>query len=113
MLKSVEELWRDTKYHEQWVHQNRQHEQRVQSLGAIEKEVSRLATLVKKAQDDEQREKLLKWLSKVDPSTNYNSARQRHGATTGDWFVKEDTDFKTWVEAANSLLWLHGKGKLS
>ena len=110
-LTSMDELLRDTKYQEQCDEQNLQHKQRVKSLDAFAQEMIRLNTLVRKAQDDVEREKLLGWLSKVDPSTTYNSARRRHGHATSDWLVKEDTTFMKWVDEANSLLWLHGKGK--
>ena len=112
-LKSLEELWRDTRYHKQCNLQNQQYELRIQSLRTIEKEMSRVAELIRQARDDHERKALLEWLVTADPSTNYNSARQRHKATTGDWLVEKSIDFKTWKDTSNSLLWLHGKGKLA
>ena len=109
-LKSIEEQWRDMKYDEECKLHNDRHEQRIRRLSAIEDEVSRVRSVIMQAQNKNEQKKLLKWLSSVDPSKNYNSARESHALSTGDWLVEKSSDFKNWEEAPNSLLWLYGKG---
>ena len=109
-LKSIEEQWRDMKYDEECKLHNDRHEQRMSGLSAIEDEVSRVRSVIMQAQNNKEREELLRWLCPVDPSKNYNSARESHALSTGDWLVEKSSDFKNWEKAPNSLLWLHGKG---
>ncbi len=109
-LKAIEEQWRDMKHDEECKLHNDRHEQRMRGLSAIEDEVSRVCSIIMQAQNNNEREKLLKWLSSVDPSKNYNSARKSYALSTGDWLVEKSSDFKNWEKAPNSLLWLHGKG---
>ena len=52
------------------------------------------------------REKLQKWLSPPDPSTNHNIARKAHHNGTASWFF-QGSIFKQWK--SSSLLWIHGK----
>jgi hypothetical protein len=52
------------------------------------------------------REKLQKWLSPPDPSTNHNIARKAHHNGTASWFFKGSI-FKQWK--SSPLLWIHGK----
>ena len=112
-LKSIEEQWRDMKYEEECKLFSDQHEQRMAGLNAIEDEVSRVRCAIEEARNDNAREKLLDWLSSsVDASENYNSARESHALSTGDWLVEKSSDFKNWETAPNSLLWLHGKGTI-
>jgi hypothetical protein len=110
ILKSIEEQWRDMKYEEECKLHNDRHEQRMRGLSAIEDEVSRVRSVIMQAQNNNEREKLLKWLSSVDPSKNYNLARESHALATGDWLVEKSSDFKNWEKAPNSLLWLQGQG---
>ena len=112
ILKSIEEQWRDMKYEEECKLHNDRHEQRMRGLSAIEDEVSRVRNVIMQAQNDKEREKLLKWLSSVDPSKNYNSNHEKHALSTGDWLVEASSDFKNWEKAPNSLLWLHGRGRI-
>ncbi len=103
-------LWKDTRYEEECNALNDRHQESMKSLTSICGEVSGLRKAVEDAQRDSQRKELLSWLSSVDPSENYNSARDKHEAETGDWFVERNERFKHWQHAPNSLLWLHGKG---
>lgn len=63
------------------------------------------------AMDEKKREELFSWLCSVDPSSIYNTTRDRHEEGTNEWLVKDNEEFKTWETTAGSLLWLHGKGK--
>jgi hypothetical protein len=56
---------------------------------------------------DQLQDKSRQWLSSVDPSTNFNSARKAHHDGTAAWFI-QDTTFHEW-EVNGSLLWIHGK----
>jgi hypothetical protein len=53
------------------------------------------------------REKLRKWLSPPDPSTNHNIARKAHHEGTASWFF-QGSIFEEW-KSSPSLLWVHGK----
>jgi hypothetical protein len=53
------------------------------------------------------REKILKWLSPPDPSTNHNIACSTHHKKTATWFF-QGSIFQEW-KSTGSLLWIHGK----
>jgi hypothetical protein len=53
------------------------------------------------------REKLQKWLSPPNPSTNHNIARKAHHKGTASWFF-QGSIFEQW-KSSPSLLWIHGK----
>ena len=55
----------------------------------------------------DQREKIDRWLSPPDPSTNYNEALQRRQESSGLWFLQTDA-FAKWNKRQNSFLWLYG-----
>lgn len=111
VFESIEKEWRDMKYEEESKRHNDQHEQRMRGLSAVQDEVSRVRSLITQAQNNTEREKLLDWLSSVDPSKIYNSVRKSYISSTGDWLVERSSDFENWKKAPNSLLWLHGPGK--
>jgi Cdc6-like AAA superfamily ATPase len=62
---------------------------------------------VKGLEFEQRREKIERWLSPPDPSTNYNKALQQRQESTGLWFLQSDT-FAKWKTQQNSLLWLYG-----
>ncbi|KAH9031728.1 hypothetical protein EDB84DRAFT_1270982, partial [Lactarius hengduanensis] len=53
------------------------------------------------------RERLRRWQSPPDPSTNHNFASDRQHEGTAEWFIRND-QFVEW-KVAGSLLWIHGK----
>ena len=55
---------------------------------------------------DQLREKIRKWLSPPDPSTNHNTACEAHHNGTATWFL-EGSLYNEW-KAEGSLLWTHG-----
>lgn len=109
-FRGINELWRDAKYEEDCIASSERHHESIMHLDSIGTDLSSLRRAIDVAQKDIQRTGLLSWLSDIDPSENYNSARDRHQAETGDWLVQENNDFKHWEMDPNSLLWLHGKG---
>jgi len=62
---------------------------------------------VKGLELEQRREKIERWLSPPDPSTNYNKALQQRQEGTGLWFLQSDT-FAKWKTQQNSFLWLYG-----
>lgn len=58
-------------------------------------------------QISERHEKVHRWLSAPDPSSNYNKALKHRYANTGDWFLKSDV-YQDWLLNPNSRLWLYG-----
>ncbi|KAJ1329892.1 ankyrin repeat domain-containing protein 50 [Microdochium nivale] len=55
----------------------------------------------------DQLDKIRRWLTPPDPSTNFNKARQQHHDGTGQWLLQSDTYIK-WKKERNSFLWLIG-----
>ncbi|KAH9165746.1 hypothetical protein EDB89DRAFT_1818485, partial [Lactarius sanguifluus] len=53
------------------------------------------------------REKLRRWQSPPDPSTNHNFASDRQHEGTAEWFIRNHK-FVEW-KVTGSLLWIHGK----
>lgn len=111
-FKSVEEQWRDVKYQEECELQESRHEERLAALNAAKVEISRVYQAILQTQNDHKRVALLEWLSTVDPSANYNTGRDKHEDSTGEWLVKS-TEFEDWKLSKSSLLWLHGKGRIN
>jgi ankyrin repeat domain-containing protein 50 len=109
-FQGVNKLWKDTKYEEDCIASNERHQESIKRLDSIGRDLSNLRKAIEEAQKDTQRRELLSWLSSIDPSENYNSARDRHEAETGSWLVQCNRDFEHWETDPNSLLWLHGKG---
>jgi NACHT domain len=56
---------------------------------------------------DNHYEKIHRWLSAPDPSSNHNEARKEWRATTGEWFIGS-RQFTDWKSKPDSFLWLHG-----
>ncbi|KAL9099954.1 MAG: hypothetical protein Q9187_009425, partial [Circinaria calcarea] len=56
----------------------------------------------------EWRDRLIRWLSIIDYSSNYNAAGRKREPSTGKWLLGR-AEFKTWKQVQNSFLWLHGK----
>ncbi|KAH0533900.1 hypothetical protein FGG08_007482, partial [Glutinoglossum americanum] len=81
---------------------------------AIDKGVTELRRQVEATQAeivnhrmDEHRDKIIRWLSATDPSSNHHAACKKRQPTTGEWLIKR-ADFEEWKRTQNSLLWLHG-----
>ena len=52
--------------------------------------------------------KIADWLSSPDPSTNHESARQRHEPQTGTWLLHHN-QYNEWKSGSTRFLWIHGK----
>ncbi|KAL6887030.1 ankyrin repeat-containing domain protein [Trichoderma evansii] len=78
------------------------------SLSAIKTDITASRKAAEKAMTRKERTDLLDWLCSSDPSSIYNTARDRHESGTNEWLVK-DKEFKIWETSPGSLLWLHGK----
>ncbi|KAL9480195.1 hypothetical protein ACSS6W_004981 [Trichoderma asperelloides] len=92
---AVETIMRDIRLHEESVAAENRHQAALAEANAA-----------KEAQDYTG---LLRWLCDIDPSSMYNSARDRHEAGTCAWLIQDSDEFKAWEEGRSSLLWLHGK----
>jgi hypothetical protein len=113
VLRLTEDHWRDMKYDEECNLLKDRHEKYMERLNLMEDDKRQLRMLIHDQQTSSERRDFLSWLSSVDPSTNYNSAREKHTLSTSQWLVDGNVDFKHWVDAPNSHLWLSGKGKSS
>lgn len=77
------------------------------SLERIESTVSAVWTYLA----DNERAKILMWISTVPYEDNHESARQGHTPGTGDW-IFQDSCYRSWNSGSSSIiLWLHGNGK--
>lgn len=56
---------------------------------------------------NDQQQKVIKWLSPPDPSTNYVKALKQRHEDSGQWFLRS-ADFVKWRTESNSFLWLYG-----
>jgi len=52
-------------------------------------------------------DKLGRWLSPPDPSTNFNAAKEKRHGGTGEWFINSAA-FNRWKSGSRRHLWLHG-----
>ncbi|PNP46217.1 hypothetical protein TGAMA5MH_02252 [Trichoderma gamsii] len=102
---AIEVLWRDSRYDEECSEVKKRHQESLHKLG----EISTDLLSMRSAQIEKNGQELLDWLSDVDPSEIYNTARDKHGAGTGEWLTMESEEFKAWKESPSSLIWLHGK----
>lgn len=107
---AVEAVWRDIKYDEECLAVERRHQESLHQWGEISTDLSSLRGAVERAQTESNRQELLNWLCDVDPSEIYKTARDKHGAGTGEWLTRESEEFKAWKQTPSSFLWLHGKG---
>lgn len=55
----------------------------------------------------QRQDKVERWLSPPDPSTNYNEALRQRQEGTGDWLLRMAA-FENWKMQQNSFLWLYG-----
>ena len=62
---------------------------------------------VERLKSDGHLDKLRRWLSPSDPSTNLNAARGKRLEGTGNWFINSDA-FSQWKSGSPQHLWLHG-----
>jgi len=56
---------------------------------------------------EQRREKIERWLSPPDRSTNYNKAQEKRHEGSGLWFLQSNA-FTKWKTGRNSFLWLYG-----
>lgn len=59
---------------------------------------------------DEERQKVLRWLSPLNTWDIHDTAANVHCKGTGHWFV-ESTEFSDWLRSDSSFLWLTGSRK--
>jgi hypothetical protein len=106
----VYDIWKDLIAREEYDKLSRRHTESMDIMKLISDNIVAFQQAVASAQSDENRTKLIKWLSSAEPSINYNSARDKHQSETGDWLIKDSRDFKNWETSSNSFLWVNGKG---
>lgn len=52
-------------------------------------------------------DKLQRWLSPPDPSTNFNKALEQRHQGSGKWLLKRE-EYTAWKNEPNSFLWIYG-----
>jgi ABC-type dipeptide/oligopeptide/nickel transport system ATPase subunit len=78
-----------------------------QKVGILNATTDKVLVNVGVLQMQEKTNRIVKWLSASDPSTNHNKALGQHHDGTGLWFIHWDI-FKEWKKQTSSFLWLHG-----
>ncbi|KAG9843598.1 Pfs, NACHT and ankyrin domain protein, partial [Aureobasidium melanogenum] len=83
-------------------------------LGNIQQGVSKIHQIAKDIEEkihdqslDRKQERIVKWISNLDPSIAYTQAHKKRHPGTGRWFVDSDT-FAEWKSQSSGFLWLHG-----
>jgi N-terminal domain of NWD NACHT-NTPase len=107
----VYEIWKDLIAREEYEKLSNRHTESMDVMKLISENIVGFQKAVASAQKEKNRRELIRWLSAADPSIHYISAREKHEPETGDWLIKESTDFKNWENSPNSILWVNGKGK--
>ncbi|KAK3379115.1 hypothetical protein B0T24DRAFT_674933 [Lasiosphaeria ovina] len=79
----------------------------VKNLQEMPRAAELLQSRVNSLKSDSHLNKLKKWLSPPDPSTNLNAAKEKRHKDTGDWFINSDAFIK-WKSGSGRNLWLHG-----
>lgn len=95
-----------------WPFSSKDVEKLLETIGRHKETFSLALTVDIKAElrnfhDNEHWQKIRRWLSPPDPSSNYNTARDSYQPTTGDWFLGSK-EFREWRAKSNSFLWLYG-----
>lgn len=106
----VYEILKDWMTQEEYDELSKRHEESSKIMESIAEDISALKAAIEKAQSDQRTRHLLQWLSPLDPSGGYRNALEKRKADTGDWLLKDHAGYESWKKAANTLLWLHGKG---
>ncbi|KAI9761972.1 MAG: hypothetical protein M1840_001501, partial [Geoglossum simile] len=78
----------------------------IEQIGQVE-EIGYTVRNISKVQDDENRNKILQWLSHTDQATNHVAALDKREPQTGNWFIQGE-DYSMWKKLPGSFLWLHG-----
>lgn len=76
-------------------------------LDVIESTAGEIRTSVDAIRSDSHFEKIKKWLSPPDTSSNSNHARGKRHTGTGAWFL-DSTAFREWRLGTRQHLWLYG-----
>ncbi|KAK1517411.1 hypothetical protein CABS01_16639 [Colletotrichum abscissum] len=76
-------------------------------LSSVHEDVIGTKTAVIASRNDKHVEKVHRWLSPADPSTNATRARERRHAGTGTWLL-ESAAFREWEAGERQCLWLYG-----
>jgi len=116
-LRDIEAQWKDITYQQVLDGDHRlrisQHKETVQGLRGMEDEVIRLRKVIDDAQINADRRSLLESLTTIQPSSNYDLAREEHcGSRTNGWLFVDNPVFATWKTTPSSMLWIHGKGSI-
>lgn len=108
-MNEIETQWRDFKLQEQWNVEKKRHNEHMDYLDPMSNEIRRIREVTEKAQNDNIRLGLLRWLSSEDFSARYNDIWSRREELTGDWLIENDR-YNDWKTKPSSFLWLYGKG---
>ncbi len=81
--------------------------------GSIRDEVVEVRATVDEIKAEEQKKRVLTWLSGADAAANHNGAKSKREPGTCEWLLGSE-DFKAWTDKESQVMWLHafpGAGK--
>jgi SpoVK/Ycf46/Vps4 family AAA+-type ATPase len=76
-------------------------------VAAIQSHTTAMSAVVNDLSLVNQSDRIKRWLSPPDPSTNLNEAQKKRQNGTGSWFLKSKP-YKQWKAGKHQHLWLHG-----
>ncbi|KAL3431916.1 hypothetical protein BDV09DRAFT_198273 [Aspergillus tetrazonus] len=79
----------------------------VNSNNILREEAVEIKSLLKRLDANHISARIHAWLAAPDATINHNTAREKHHAGTGSWFVNGPS-FRNWLVERNSFLWVNG-----
>ena len=76
----------------------------------IERSLNEQSRFLDMSRANEERDRILTWISTLDHMQMHDETRKRRASGTGKWFLRE-TSFRSWEDISrpgNSVLWCHG-----
>ena len=70
-------------------------------------DIEAISDVLSSSQLDEERRRIHEWLRPPDPYANHSAAREKHVTSTNEWLLR-GADFRSWLDASDSLLVLYG-----
>ncbi|KKP05411.1 hypothetical protein THAR02_02516 [Trichoderma harzianum] len=105
---AFEQVWQDLQHLEERLIAESLQRETMNSMAAIRTEMSISREAAERAMTKQERDELFSCLCYIDPSSIYNTSRERHEAGTNEWLI-HSWEFQNWRRSDGSLLWLHGK----
>ncbi|KAL0258664.1 hypothetical protein SLS55_006163 [Diplodia seriata] len=77
------------------------------NMNDVKSSLVKMEPVVTKISEQDEADRLKKWIGYSDTSNAYNRAKELHQEGTGVWFLQSDA-FHEWTERRTPLIWIHG-----